>query len=154
MSLFIPTSLSLPLKGSITRVFFCVSKASSSSESAMASLLNMVSVPPRISPTSHTRIASLQARPVLPAFSVSFSSRWLTPPLSGCYFSQLLCVLNTVLALLLFPHLQCANQSCSNSFLATKMVKVAVFMLFWCGLFQWIWNSCCFYGHSREETIN
>ncbi|KAH1150756.1 hypothetical protein GLYMA_16G098400v4 [Glycine max] len=41
----------------------------------MASLLNMVSVPPRISPTSHTRITSLQARPVLPAFSVSFSSR-------------------------------------------------------------------------------
>ncbi|KAH1150757.1 hypothetical protein GYH30_044662 [Glycine max] len=41
----------------------------------MASLLNMVSVPPRISPTSHTRITSLQARPVLPAFSVSFSRR-------------------------------------------------------------------------------
>ncbi|KAH1205726.1 Chlorophyll synthase, chloroplastic [Glycine max] len=44
----------------------------------MASLLNMVSVPPRISPTSHTRIASLQARPVLPAFSVSFSRRRLS----------------------------------------------------------------------------
>ncbi|KAG5022732.1 hypothetical protein AAZX31_07G143000 [Glycine max] len=44
----------------------------------MASLLNMVSVPPRISPTSHTRIASLQARPVLPPFSVSFSRRRLS----------------------------------------------------------------------------
>ncbi|KAG5099535.1 hypothetical protein JHK82_044587 [Glycine max] len=60
----------------------------------MASLLNMVSVPPRISPTSHTRIASLQARPVLPAFSVSFSIQsqapGAAPSKDGSSFNQLL----------------------------------------------------------------
>ncbi|WVZ08181.1 hypothetical protein V8G54_021527 [Vigna mungo] len=44
----------------------------------MASLLNMVSVPPRISQPSFFRTPSLQARPILPPFSLSFSRRRLS----------------------------------------------------------------------------
>lgn len=154
LSLFITTSLSPPLLiGSIAHVFFYIWSILKlwifngfSTQHGFSSTKNIATlILPNSSTSSSTHFATF----------FSFIFQWVTHntsffvvlSVSACVF----CI--PFWAFFCFPTSNVLTNHAPNSFSLANMAKVAFFMLFHCGLFQWVWKFWCFCGHFREEII-